>query len=108
MLRNLHRRKKKLLFFIYDVIVKQNLKKSSANNYLPRGGHPCAPDTNTLHFMYNKVELLLYTVPRAGHPCAPDHPVVTTLLINLYLLRGACVTSYSIEPTCFYFLSCAG
>ena len=33
MLRNLHRRKKKTIFFISDVIVKQKKEKLSANHY---------------------------------------------------------------------------
>jgi hypothetical protein len=34
LLRNLHRRRKNF-FFIYDVLVKQNLKKRPANHYSP-------------------------------------------------------------------------
>jgi len=32
--RNLHCRKKKICFFIYEVIVKQKIKKRAANHYL--------------------------------------------------------------------------
>jgi hypothetical protein len=47
LLRNLHRRKK--IFFIYDVIVKQNLKKRPANHYLQGGKKD---STNNISDMY--------------------------------------------------------
>jgi hypothetical protein len=61
LLRNLHRRRKKNIFFIYEVFVKQKKEKSSANHYLaiPREAgrrqaglrHAPAPkhDTNILN-----------------------------------------------------------